>query len=388
MKSQTENIPVHRVQVPASKSLSNRLLMLKYSAFHQLQLHNLSASDDTRLLQSLLEKIRDSHPEGEIVELDVENCGAAFRFILPYLSQKKGRWRIVGTERMCQRPIQPLVDVLRGWGAEIRMSESGSLPMEITGRELHPADAFVDISQSSQFLSALLLLLPSLQQDICLHYNPQAASVSYLRMTVEVMRQSGLEIRDRNGVIRYRAASSVSEKMDLTVERDWSSAAFWWAWAALQPVPYRLFIEGLADTVCQADAVMHRLLSFWGLQTHFTEAGTWVEKLQPLHLPQHFAFDGRNCLDLIPLLEVLCHLLEIPHVFTGVENLQLKESDRIAAVKTNLRLAADGPPYVFRSFGDHRIVMAFSLFSAFGKVTFDHPEAVSKSYPAFWEQFR
>ena len=388
MKSFPENIPVHRVQVPASKSISNRLLMLKYSAIPQLQLHNLSASDDTCLLQSLLEKIQVAAAEGEWVELDVDNCGTAFRFLLPYLSQKKGKWRVVGTERMCRRPIRPLVDVLRGWGAEIRMPETGSLPLEIIGRELHPSDAFVDISQSSQFLSALLLLLPSLQQDICLRYDPQAPSVSYLQMTLQLMRNLGFDISCKAGEIRYRTASSLPGKMDLTVERDWSSAAFWWAWAALQPVPYRLFIEGLADTGCQADAVMHRLLSLWGVQTHFTENGVWIEKTQPLHLPQHFAFDGRNCLDLIPLLSVLCHLLEIPYVFTGVDNLQLKESDRIAAVKTNLRLAADGSPYVFRSFGDHRIVMAFSLFSAFGKVTFDHPEAVSKSYPAFWEQFK
>ena len=387
MKSQKENIPLHRVQVPASKSLSNRLLVLKYSVFPQLQLHDLSASDDTCLLQSLLEKIQAAPAEGERVELDVGNCGTAFRFLLPYLSQKKGKWRIVGAERMRQRPIRPLADVLRAWGAEIRMPETDSLPMEITGRELHPADTFVDISQSSQFLSALLLMLPALQKDVCLRYNPQAASVSYLRMTVQVMRQLGMDIRDEDGAISFRTASSALKMTELTVERDWSSAAFWWAWAALQPAPYHMLVEDVPCSSVQADAVIHRLLSPWGVQTRFTEEGARIEKTQPLQLPASLAFDGRNCLDLIPLLSVLCHLLEIPHAFTGVENLQLKESDRIAAVGANLQRAADGPPYFFRSFEDHRIVMAFSLFSAFGEVSFDHPEAVAKSYPAFWEQF-
>lgn len=387
MKSQTENIPLHRVRVPASKSISNRLLMLKYSAFPQLQLHDLSASDDTRLLQSLLEKIQAAPAEGEWVELDVGNCGTAFRFLLPYLSQKKGKWRVVGAERMRQRPIKPLLDVLRAWGAEIRMPEPASVPLEITGGELHPSDASVDISRSSQFLSALLLLLPSLQKDVCLHYNPQAASVSYLRMTVQVMRQLGLDIRDEDGAIRYRAASPALEMTEWTVERDWSSAAFWWAWTALQPAPYRMLVEGVSDSSVQADAVIHRLLSPWGVQTHFTEEGARIEKTQPLQLPASLAFDGRNCLDLIPLLDVLCHLLGIPCTFTGTENLKLKESDRTEAVRCNLQLAEKGAPYAFRSYNDHRIVMAFSLFSAFGKVSFDHPETVSKSYPGFWEQF-
>lgn len=388
MKCIQENMPLHAVEVPVSKSISNRLLMLKYSCFPQLRLYGLSNADDTRLLQNLLEKINAVASEGEVVELNVHNCGTAFRFLLPYLSQKKGRWRVVGSERMLYRPIQPLVEVLRAWGAEIILPDSGSFPLEIIGQRLHPTDVSVNICQSSQFLSALLLSLPSMRQDVCLHYDAAAPSVSYLQLTVKLMQEMGMHITDNAGEICFFASSSVLNKTEWTVERDWSSAAFWWAWAALQPSPYRLFIAGLSDTGFQADAVIHRLLSSWGLQSRFTEGGAWVEKTHPLQLPVHFVFDGRNCLDLIPLLTVLCHLLEIPHQFIGVENLKLKESDRVNALQLNLQEASSGPPFHFRSFSDHRIVMAFTLFSVLGKVRFDHPEVVSKSYPCFWEQFR
>lgn len=388
MKSVSENIPVHRVQLPASKSISNRLLMLKYSCFRQLQLHGLSTSEDTRLLQRLLEKISVADATAGRVELDVGNCGTAFRFLLPYLSLKSGKWRLVGSERMCARPIRPLADVLRVWGADIRLPDSGSLPLEITGCDLHPVDIFVDISQSSQFLSALLLSLPALHKDVCLRYDVSASSVSYIQTTLQLMQDLGMDIRDRSGEIIYSASSSELKKTDCTVEGDWSAAAFWWAWTALQPAPYRLLVEHLADTGCQADAKIYRLLSSWGIRTRFTEEGAWVEKMHPLHLPGNFVFDGRNCLDLVPLLSVLCHLLDIPHVFTGVENLKLKESNRSEAVQANLLSASAGPPFFFHSYNDHRIVMAFTLFAALGKVSFDYPECVVKSYPAFWEQFR
>ena len=197
-----EHIPV--VAVPASKSVCNRLLMLQHTAFPSLRLTGLSESADTRLLQSLLERITCSSRKSGLVELDVRNCGTAFRFLLPFLAGREGAWRIVGDERLRQRPILPLVELLRGWGADIRMPEEGSVPLEISGNpDLQPQSAFVDIGGSSQFLSALLLSLPAFGKEVSFRYAPDAASASYLRMTVGLMQALGLQVTASEGEVRY-----------------------------------------------------------------------------------------------------------------------------------------------------------------------------------------
>ena len=392
------------VTVPGSKSVSNRLLLLQRTAVPRLCISNLSDSDDTRLLQRLLERV-DSSQEGDgIVELDVRNCGTAFRFLLPYLSYKKGRWRFVGDERLRQRPIRPMVELLRSWGAEIRLPEEGSIPIEVIGNPaMQPQSAWVDVAQSSQFLSALLLLLPALKQPVTFRYAPESASASYLRMTVGLMRELGLHVTESDGVIDYKPGFLSVPPAVWRVEGDWSAAAFWWAWAALQPAPFALMVRGVEAPSWQGDACIHRLMETLGLCTTFTAEGALVEKTAPLTMPESFHMDARDCLDLVPLLAVFCLLSGVPARFDGVANLRAKESDRVEALRENLSPWADvtleagslcllpnGNPLrekvAFRSFNDHRVVMALQLFSAFVTVSCDNPEAVSKSYPDFWEQ--
>ena len=397
-----EQIPV--VTVPASKSVSNRLLMLQHTAFPSLRLSGLSESDDTRLLQQLLERADASAEIDGCVTLDAGNCGTAFRFLLPYLAGKRGRWRIVGDDLLRRRPIRPLAELLRSWGADIRMPEYGSVPLEINGNpDLHPQSGHVDLNESSQFLTALLLALPAFGKEVRFRYAPDAASISYLRMTVGLMQALGLMVTETEGEIRYLPGEEPLLPDECRVEGDWSAAAYWWAWAALQPPPFALCVQGVSETSWQGDACIRRLLAMWGLQTVFTSDGVWVEKTVPFNLPATFRMDARNCLDLVPLLAVLCLLSGIPSCFDGVANLRLKESDRVEALRENLSPWADVTfsdgslcvvptgtplcgPVSFRSFMDHRIVMALNLFSAFVPVSFDYPEVVSKSYPSFWEQ--
>lgn len=398
-----EHIPV--VSVPGSKSVSNRLLMLRQTAVPGLHISNLSDSDDTRLLQRLLESAGSSQAGDGFVELDVCNCGTAFRFLLPYLSHKKGRWRVVGDERLRQRPIRPLVELLRSWGADIRMPDAGSLPLEICGNpDLHPQSSQVDLSESSQFLSALLLLLPALKRPVTLRYAPVSASASYIRMTVGVMRSLGLSVDDSAGEISFDPFQVASPPSQCHVEGDWSAAAFWWAWAALQPAPFAVRAGSLSDSGLQGDADIVSLLEPWGVRTSFVGDVALIEKRTDVQLPSLFRIDGRNCMDLVPLLTVLCLLSGVPAEFSGVGNLRLKESDRVEALCSNLfeyasitfsdgrlRMTPLQPARLagarFRSFGDHRVVMAMNLFSAFSPVVFDCPEVVSKSYPDYWRQF-
>ena len=405
MNLQVVNSSLPVVSVPGSKSISNRLLMLRHTFVPGLRISGLSASDDTRLLQWLLERV-DSSQEGDgIVELDVRNCGTAFRFLLPYLAGKRGRWRLTGAEPLRRRPIRPLVELLRGWGAEIRMPEEGSIPIEVTGNPaLQPQSAWVDVAQSSQFLSALLLSLPLYGKAVRLRYALDAPSGAYVRMTVGLMRELGLPVTESAGEVCFEPGFHSASPALWRVEGDWSAAAFWWAWAALQPPPFALRVQGVSETSWQGDARICRLLAPWGLHTVFTADGAWVGKTAPLKLPASFRMDARDCLDLVPLLAVLCLLSGIPARFDGVANLRAKESDRVEALRENLSPWADvtleagslcllpnGNPVreavSFRSFNDHRVVMALQLFSAFVPVSHDHPKAVSKSYPAFWEQF-
>ena len=398
----SDSIPV--VTVPASKSISNRLLLLRRTALPGLRIASLSDADDTLRLRRLL--MRTLHPSYKsFVDLDVGNCGTAFRFLLPYLAQLPGRWRLVGDERLAHRPIRPLVELLRGWGAEIALPGNGSLPVEITGSQLlHPRSEWVDVSESSQFLSALLLTAPVWGKRLCFRYDRDSSSASYLRMTVGLMRSLGFPLRDGPGLVEYNPPVAGSCRRYWRVDGDWSSAAFWWAWTALQEPHSALYVSGLAESGLQPDACIHRLLSTWGLHTTFSSGGAFVEKVYPLQLPEHFRMDARNCIDLVPLMSVLCLLLRVPCTFDGVANLQAKESRRADALRVNLQEMASltfsegrltvlplwerlPESCLFRSFGDHRIVMALNLFSAFTRVRFDDPDAVTKSYPDFWRQF-
>ncbi|MBO4281880.1 MAG: hypothetical protein J5873_01620 [Bacteroidales bacterium] len=396
-------IPTFRVQVPTSKSVSNRLLMMQRTCGFHGELRQLSEAGDTRLLQALLRRMDEASEEGLTV-LDVRNCGTAFRFLLPYAAACKGRWRIVGEERLRQRPIRPLVEVLRRWGVQITMPETGSFPIDIVGNPaLRPCDTLVDVSESSQFLSALLLVLPMLHQPVRLRYAADAASMPYVRLSVRLLQQCGLHLRHTEGEIAYQPSETSAFSNDWVVPADWSSAAFWWAWVAVQPAPVRVELPGLSDSDVQADAVVHRRMEAWGVHTSFTPWGAVVEKRGDLILPSRLRWDGRDCLDLVPLMVVCGVLLQRPAVFTGIGNLRHKESDRVEALRANLRglaafrrcadtlsvrpLAHSAREFAFSSFQDHRVVMSLALFSVLGKVRFDHPETVAKSYPGFWEQF-
>lgn len=394
--------PTVRVQVPTSKSISNRLLMMQHTCGLKGALLQLSEADDTRLLQSLLQRIDAASADGQ-TELHVHDCGTAFRFLLPYLALRKGHWRIVGDGRMRQRPIRPLVEALQGWGAQITMPETGSLPIDIVGTpSLHPCDTFVDVSESSQFLSALLLALPMLKTPVRLRYAKDAASMPYVRMTVGLLQQCGLRLRQTEGEISYQPVERLNVSRNWIVPADWSSAAFWWAWTAVCPTALRVEIPGLYDSDIQADAEVHRRMEPWGIHSFFTPQGAVVEKRGALSLPSRIYWEGRDCLDLVPLMLVCTLLLQRPAVFGGVGNLQFKESDRVEALRANLRgiasfrkmsdrlyvrpLDVSAREYAFSAFRDHRVVMSLSLFSSMAKPHFDHPEVVSKSYPGFWEQ--
>ncbi len=391
------------VRVPVSKSLSNRLLMLR-TLIPEWKVYGLSDADDTRLLGALLQRV-EAQTAGEPLCLDVQNCGTAFRFLLPYLANRPGHWVLTGSERMKVRPIRPLIDVLKLWGADVELPPTGSLPLRIYGKPLQPCDVSVDISESSQFLSALLLLLPSFEKEVRITYSQETAvSLPYVQMTISLMRHVGFNVEICEGEVHYRPSSIRYPLPETPVEGDWSSAAFWWVWTALQPNAFQMRVQDLAPSILQPDAAIQSILAPWGVSAHFDESGALLEKKRPLHMPFLWDWDASNNPDLLPLMVVFCVLSGTKAVCRKADFLKGKESDRIAALKYNLSafasfemrgrdlwlspMSSSWPETLsFKGFSDHRIVMALSLFALFRPVRITDRESVSKSYPEFWEQW-
>lgn len=418
------------VSLPTSKSISNRLLMLKHIFSLPLQIEALSDADDTKVLKSLLETIK---TDGNL--LDVSNCGTAFRFLLPYLAWKKGEWLIIGDRRMAERPIDPLVSELELWGAKIEKPDCNVLELEktrraflsanlpqtapisdnkvpllhITGAVLHPRDLYVDLSQSSQFLSALMMAAPLSENPVTFYFQPRIHSMPYLKMTAAIMLQLGFQVEmgmDKVTVFPFKNNSeicNIAEKTRLRVASDWSSAAFWWVWASLQPTEYCLRVNGIQFDDNQADSCVVSLLEPFGVSTVFDDNGALVEKKAVLHLPEKLCFDANDSPDLVPLIVSMCCLKQIPALVKNVENLRYKESDRILALKGNLDrwmdfsmeendlilapLSKPKPPFCFDSYMDHRITMALALFVTLqSDLRITDRDVVSKSYPSFWQQ--
>lgn len=380
--------------------------MLKQTAMPDLEINELSNCDDTLLLKRAMDKIRASD-RSEPTLIDVGNCGTAFRFLLPYLSSISGIWKIISAERMKKRPVKPLIEVLRSFGANITISEVDTSLLTIKGNpKLNPVSSFVDISESSQFLSSILLSLPLWKKNLEFTYKVDSASVSYLKMTVILMQKFGIQIYmdDKKGYINYKYSNLDFVRNRTYMEKDWSSAAFWWVWAALSKSPLKLFLKGLQNSEMQSDVCVQTLFSKLGVKSMFKSDGTIIEKKSDFTESGFFEMDGRNNLDLIPLLVVYCILKRIISIYRGVGTLEFKESKRISALCSNLSgfanftfdngdLKVEPLPYFLphniyvKTYSDHRIAMSMALFYALGvDVKFDEYSVVSKSYPDFWQQ--
>ena len=408
------------ITLPASKSESNRALMMAAYGGFAPDFQNLSDSSDTRILQQALRDI-----DGKKPVIDIADCGTAARFLTTFLACREGRWLLTGTERMKQRPIQPLVEALLGLGAEIQYVEKdGFLPLQIVGKPISGGKAGIDMTQSSQFASSLLLAAPMFPQGLELELLGLLNSLPYLDMTLVLMRHFGAEA-ERNGrkvVVKPKPYQPTS----FIIESDWTAASYWYEMAALseeceirlrghfdmlnapkakapelveEPTP-KLFLQG--------DAVIAEWMQAFGVQTFESDNSLVLSKMPFEKKP--LSFDFSNAPDLFPTVAATCAGLQTEARFTGIANLRVKESDRVEAMRQELvkigaelnylsdnelvLLPADtlpvfgaSSPLPFSSHGDHRIVMALApLAMKLGHVTFDFPIVVEKSYPSFWTE--
>lgn len=391
------------INLPASKSICNRALIIQALAGSTMLPANLSDCDDTRVMAAALRDM----PE----VIDIGAAGTAMRFLTAYLSVGTGTHTLTGTERMRQRPIGVLVDALRQLGAHIEyLGTEGFPPLRVTGRPLAGGALEVAGDVSSQYISALLMIGPMLRQGLTLKLTGDIVSRPYIDLTLWTMTEFGAQV-EWSDVDTISVAPVPYRATTYAVENDWSAASYWYEVVALLNKPEaRVVLPGLSDGSRQGDSVTRYIGSLMGVKTTFD---TLADGSQQVVLASHgctlprLDYDFVNSPDLVQTFVVACAAKGIPFHFTGLASLKIKETDRIEALKRELRklgvlltdrhdseLIWDGERCAptmepIDTYQDHRMAMAFAPAAlTLGPVTINHPEVVSKSYPHYWDDLR
>lgn len=385
------------VQLPASKSISNRALILNALSYSPYDIQNLSDCDDTEVMVKALNS--DSR------DFDIKAAGTAMRFLTAFLSKIVGEWTITGTERMKNRPIKLLVDALNSLGARIEyMEKEGYPPLRIFGSALQGGEISLAGGVSSQYISALLMIAPLMEKGLTLHLEGNIISRPYINLTLQLMEQFGVKATWNGQTIKILPQEY--KPIRFTVESDWSAASYWYAIMALLKNA-EIELLGLFKNSLQGDAAGAKLFAQLGVGTAFTDRGV-VLKYNG-NAVKKLIYNFVNEPDLAQTFVVTCVLLNIPFRFTGLQSLKIKETDRIEALKTELRklgyLLTDSNDSILEwngercepeadpiiaTYEDHRMAMAFApaaLVLPQGLKVAD-PEVVTKSYPAYWEDLR
>jgi len=380
------------ITLPSSKSESNRALMIAAYGGFEPDFQNLSDSGDTMVLSEALRKAQ----SGELI-IDIADCGTAARFMTTYLACLEGDWFLTGTERMKQRPMAPLVEALRRLGADIQYVEKeGCLPLRIHGKALSGGKTSVDMSQSSQFASSLVLAAPMFPQGLELELLGELNSLPYLDMTLALMRHFSAHAERQGKTVVVKPQPY--QQQPFTIEPDWTAASYWYEMAAFSE-ECEIRLHGLAGPSAlrqaqgpsgtanlQGDAIIAEWMTQLGVGTFMDGDDIVLRKIPFEKQPLHFDFSQHP--DLYPTMAATCAGLKLDAVFTGLDNLTLKESDRVEAMRAELSKLGQ-QPLRFCAHNDHRIAMALAPLSLlFGAAVFDHPEVVRKSYPHFWDDAR
>ena len=389
------------VNLVGSKSESHRVLMIGYYGGFKPRITNLSSSDDTTLLKDILDTI--SYPS-YLQKITCSNAGTVLRFLATALSFRPGSWILTGSDRMMQRPVGDLVNALRNIGADIEyMGQEGFPPLKINGKT--PVETFpetsvsIDISRSSQFASSILLALPIFKTNFhpYLRLDGDMSSVPYIDMTIDVMQKFGIDVH-RDGREIFIKPSDYRD-IEYTIESDWTCASYWYEIIAFSENG-RARLRNLRLDSKQGDAIVAKWFEDFGVTTVQDGNDIIIEKNNSI-IKKQVSFDFIDNPDLYPTIAATCAGLGVEGRFTGLRNLVHKESDRVAAMMSELsKIGTDRVcpqdricpqdrvcPPVFDSHNDHRIAMALApLAMKIGAIEINNAEVVSKSYPNFWEE--
>lgn len=391
-----------RVDLPASKSICNRALVINALAKAKTLPHNLSDCDDTAVLLRALTKRHET--------VDIMGAGTAMRFLTAYLSTLSEAHTLTGTERMKHRPISILVEALRSLGANIEYLENdGFPPLHISGGSLRGGDLTLSGGVSSQYVSALLMIAPVLSGGLTLHLTGNIISRPYIDLTLYIMHVFGAQVKwtDERTL---RVEPHPYRSVPYYVEADWSAASYWYEMMALTgDADAQVMLVGLLPDSAQGDRVTKDIFEKLGVHTEFVSGDVpYAILTKRLCCADRLDYDFVNCPDLAQTLAVTCAMLGLPFRLTGLQSLKIKETDRLAALVTELRklgcvveerngdeLAWNGVRAesqrnaLIETYDDHRMALSFapSCFKT-GGISINNPQVVSKSYPHFWEHLR
>jgi 3-phosphoshikimate 1-carboxyvinyltransferase len=379
-------------QLPASKSISNRVLIIRALCGQDFTIHNLSEAIDTQVLIKAL--------ASDDLVINVNEAGTAFRFCTALFSiHHLGQLKVLtGAPRLRERPIKDLVESLRSLGAEISYADQeGCAPLSIVSKEIQGGRVEISSSISSQFVSALCMIAPYMKDGLEIVLDDTIVSESYIRMTLSIMKQFGINVQQKENRLMIPAAQYVP--MDFTVENDWSAAVNLYIYCLLTGTD--IYLHGLNEKSLQGDSAIVKMAQNFGLESRFDDHGVQLHFTGIIN-PQK-EYDLTETPDLaIPFIVFLAWKYPST-VLTGLTTLQHKESDRITALtielaKTgiDLRYANDRLTFAgqmnndlvtFDTWNDHRIAMALSLIATYKSIEVNNPEVVSKSWPSYWSQF-
>ena len=382
------------ISLPSSKSISNRMLIIQALCPVNFKIRNISDSDDTKVLINALKNC-------DLPTIDIGAAGTSMRFLTSYFSILPGGRILTGSNRMKQRPINELVSILKQFGANIDYVENENFPpLKIIGSKLTATPVTIRGDISSQFISSLLLIAPYLDGHFSLTIDQKILSKDYIMMTIKLMEMYGINIVWDKQTIHVNKGQY--NPIDISIESDWSAASYWFELVSLSEKS-NIELIGLQRESLQGDSVLPELYKTLGVESIFTNSGL-ILKSTPSSCT-FFEFDFTNCPDLAQTLAVTLIAKNIPFRLTGLDNLSIKETDRIQALITefqkfgiSIKKESDNciswqgnetlqcsDSTVIETYHDHRMALAFApLTLKCEKIRISNPDVVTKSYPNFW----
>ena len=385
------------VRISGSKSKTNRLLLLQ-ALFPNLVVENSSDSDDSEVMAKALLS------DDEVI--DIHHAGTAMRFLTAYFALQENREVVLtGSARMKERPIKILVDALRQLGSAITYEENeGFPPIRIKGKKLAENKVSLSANVSSQYISSLLLIAPQLENGLELTLEGEITSVPYIKMTLALLNEIGVETTFSGNKITVSNLSLISNPLSLTVESDWSSASYWYSIVALSEIGTEIKLSSYKQNSLQGDSVLAEIYKDFGVETTF-KANTILLRKTEDSKAEIGNLDLNNSPDIAQTIAITCFGMGIGCHLTGLHTLKIKETDRLLALKTELEklganvsvtdesLTLEASDTILRTisiktYQDHRMAMAFAPLALRVPIIIEEAEVVSKSYPAFWDDLK
>ena len=396
LSAPSEALLKSEIKITGSKSETNRLLLLQ-ALYSNLKIENLSNSDDAQVMVKGLEISKG--------EVDIHHAGTAMRFLTSYFASQEGKEVLLtGSARMQERPIKILVDALTDLGADISyVKNEGYPPLKISGKKLEQSRVSLPANISSQYISSLILIAPSLEKGLEIELVGKITSVPYIKMTLALLKEVGIASVFKGNSIKVHPKEKVNAT-DLVVESDWSAASYFYSIAALSDVGSELKLSSYKETSLQGDSVLSKIYADFGVETSFLGNIIVLKKITGQN-KSRVDFDLSNAPDIAQTIAVTCLGLGVGCHLNGLHTLPIKETDRLVAMKTELEKLGGQVTITPESltlmpckalkqnigidtYNDHRMAMAFAPIALRTALFIKDAGVVSKSYPDFWKDMK